>query len=221
MRHHQKRLRLVPQSAFIRLKYLPVFFLIGLFWAGGQSLYTAFTNRTPNVLSYQDYTRAKSDADWLVITNCQLDLTRACYLSYVGDKNPYEYYVPVESRGATTGTVHILLKTADPGLKSIIAEMNKLNSDKDARVWLQKNRQRAFPRQDVRGLVRYGIDLKSSDRDQLAHADKDIAQDFIILESDAQPSFASGIAYTGSGLALLVGLVLYSNRKTETALCSS
>ena len=99
--------------------------------------------------------------------------------------------------------------------------MNKLKTDNDARVWLQKNRQRAFPRQDVRGLVRYGIDLKSSDRDQLAHADKDIAEDFIIVESDAQPSFASGIAYTASGLALLIGLVLYSTRKTETPLCSS
>ena len=220
MQHQKQTAHILSQSGFIRLKYLPFFFLIGLFWAGGQGIYTAFTNRTPTVLSCQDYARAKPSAEWLVITNCQLDLTRACYLSYVGDKNPYEYYVPVESRGSTTGKVHVLLKTADPGLKSTIAEMSKLKTDNDARVWLQKNRQRAFPRQDVRGLVRYGIDLKSSDRDQLAQADKDIAQDFIILESDAQPSFASGIAYTGSGLALLIGLVLYSIRKTETAQCS-
>src|SRR6185436_8606141 len=148
MRHRQEHIRAVSQFGFVRLKYLPFFFMIGLLWAGGQSLYTAFTNRTPTVLSYQDYARTRPSADWLVITNCQLDLAHACYLSYVGDKNPYEYYVPVESRGSTTGKVHILLKTADPRLKSTIAEMNKLKTDNDARVWLQKNRQRAFPRQD-------------------------------------------------------------------------
>lgn len=195
--------------------------MICSFWAGGQKLYTAITNRTPTVLSYDSYARTKPSADWLVITNCQLNLTRASYLSYASSADPYEYYVPVESCNSPTGKVHILLKTADPELKATIAEMNKLNSDAAARAWVLKNYRRAFPRLDVRGLVRYGIDLKSSERDQLAHAEKNIAQDFIILDSDSQPSFAAGIACTITGFALLATLLLYSNRKRDPVLSSS
>ena len=221
MRHQKEHSRVLSQSGFIRLKYLPLFLVIGAFWAGGQNLHTAITNRTPTVISYDTFARTKPSADWLVITNCQLNLTHACYLSYAGNADPYEYYVPVESGSSATGKIHILLKTADPGLKATIAEMNQLHSNTSTRAWMQKNYQRAFPRQDIRGLVRYGIDLKSSERDQLANADKNIAEDFIILDSDAQPSFAAGIAYTLSGFALLVALILYSNRKSDPALSSS
>jgi hypothetical protein len=221
MRHQKEHSLVLSQSGFIRLKYLPLLLMICSFWAGGQKLYTAITNRTPTVVSYDTFARTKPSADWLVITNCQLNLTRACYLSYAGNADPYEYYVPVESGSSATAKIHILLKTADPGLKATIAEMNKLHSDASARAWMQKNYQRAFPRLDIRGLVRYGIDLKSSERDQLADADKNIAQDFIILDSDAQPSFAAGIAYTITGFALLVALLLYSNRKSDPVLSSS
>ena len=197
--------------------------MICAFWAGGQNLYTAMSNRRPTVLSYDTYARTKSSADWLVITNCQLDLTRACYLSYASSTDPYEYYVPVESCNSPTGKVYILLKTADPGLKATIAEIGKLRSDATAaRAWMQKNYQRAFPRQDVRGLVRHGIeDIKSTERQQLADTQKNIAQDFIILDSGAQPGFAAGIAYTTTGFALLVALLLYSNRKSEPVLSPS
>jgi len=219
MRHLKKGAYGLSQSGFVKLKNLPFIMMIGCFWAGGQGLYTAFTNRNPTVLSYEEYVRTKPSATWLVITNCQLDLARACYLSYLGDKNPnqYEYYVPVRSRSFPTDKIYILLKTADPGLKATIAEMN---SAKSPQGWALKNLKRVFPRQDVRGLVSCGIDLRSHDHDELAKVEK-VDKDFIVIDSDAQPSFAAGIAYTVGGFAVLAALVLYSNRKTEAALCSS
>src|SRR5262245_14326374 len=116
MRYRQQSAHLRSQAGFARLKHLPIFMVIGCLWAGGQGLYTAFTNRNPTVLSYEEYVRTKPSASWLVITNCQLDLPRACYLSYIGDKNPnqYEYYIPVRSRTMPSDKIYILLKTSDP-----------------------------------------------------------------------------------------------------------
>jgi hypothetical protein len=57
-------------------------------------------------------------------------------------------------------------------------------------------------------------DLKSTERSELARVQKDIAQDFIILDANAEPSLAAGISYSAAGLAALFGMVVYARRKT-------
>jgi hypothetical protein len=214
MQKWDKHNRLVRQSGSARGVLFIVFVIVGLLWAGAQSLHTALTNRTPAVMSYEAYAKAKPSAKWLVITNCQLNLFRSSYLSYAGDQNPTYYYIPVHDLSSVTGQVCILLKTAEPDLLATIAQIKGLKGDDASLVqWVRKNRARAFPRRNVQGLVCFGIDMKSTDRAELARVQNNIAQDFIILDANAQPSLAAGISYSTAGLASLCGLVVYSRRK--------
>jgi len=67
----------------------------------------------------------------------------------------------------------------------------------------------------VGGLVRFGVDLKDSDRDKLAGLMKNASDDFIILEEGAQPSMAEGLGMSIAGLMLLGGMGLYACRNKE------
>jgi len=203
------------QSGSTRGGFILFLAVIGFLWAGGQKVYTFFTNREPTVMSYEAYVRTKPSASWLTITNCRLDLVRACYLTHPGDQSaPYEYYIPVESRNTFGDTIHILLKTRDPELKATISEAQNIKPGFAAEAWMEKNRQRIYPRRDVAGLVLSGIeDLKSTQRASIMHAHSNIAPDFVILDENARPNLAAGICCTIAGLALLSVVVIRSSRE--------
>jgi hypothetical protein len=204
----------LSESGSVRLFVFGLAIIVGLLWTGGQRLHTALTNRNPAVMSYETFTETKPDAKWLVITNCQLNLLRSCYLTYGGDAEPSEYYIPVQDQSSHTGKVSILLKTADPELLATIREIKGLKKSESAVVeWVVKNRERVFPRRNVQGLVCFGIDLKSHDREELARVAKNLANDFVILDANAQPDLASGISFSAAGLASLCGLVVYSRKR--------
>jgi hypothetical protein len=190
-----------------------VILTLGLLWAGGQKLFTALTNRKPTVMSYEDFARTKPEAAWLVITNCRLDLTRACYKSYVGDKTPTRFYIAVCDRDLSSNSIRILLKTSDPALVGTMREMESFKSEAEAKAWGTRNWERLFPRRNVTGLVCSGIDLDSNERADLSRAVKGLADDFVILEADAQPSLVAGLSLITSGLAVLCALVVSALRK--------
>jgi hypothetical protein len=200
------------QSGSIRLFIFLLVLIGGLLWAGGQKLHTALTNRKPAVMSYQTFHETKPAAKWLVITNCELNLLRSCYLSYAGDQNPSEYYIPVHDLNSRTGAVSILYKTADPELLATINEIKKQNPD-TALSWLVKNAPRVYPRRNIQGLVCFGIDLKSHDREELARVGKNLDPNFVIIDANGQPNLTAGLSYSGAGLAGLVGLIAYGRRR--------
>jgi len=191
---------------------------ISLLCAGWQKLHTAVANRKPTVMAYADYARTKPSASWLTLTNCQLNLVHSCYLSYAGDQNvggQNEYYIPVLDPNSDSREVSVLLKTRNPTFLKTIREMTNLKSDQEAETWVKQNRDRIFPRTDITGLVVSGMDLKDQERDELAKTQKNIAEDFVILDEDAQPSFAAGAGCTVAGLASLCGLVVYFRKKQQ------
>ena len=52
-------------------------------------------------------------------------------------------------------------------------------------------------------------------RDALERAEKEItATHFIILNANAEPSLGAGITFAMAGLAMLLGMILYSRRQT-------
>ena len=68
--------------------------------------------------------------------------------------------MPVKSLETRTNReVAVLLATRDPGLMATLAEMQNLKSETEGTEWVLKNKDRVFPRRDVQGLVRFGIDL--------------------------------------------------------------
>src|SRR5690242_4150540 len=97
------------KSGSARLGIFLVILTAGMLWGGGQNLYTALRNRHPTTMSYEDYVKTKPSATWLVLTNCEIDLTDACVKTYYGSKTPTEIYVPVRSvnAGRSNEVVHV------------------------------------------------------------------------------------------------------------------
>src|SRR5215467_2440448 len=89
------------ESGSVRLGLFLLVITAGMLWAGVQNLYTAFGNRHPTTMSYEDYVKTKPSATWLVLTNCEIDLTDSCVKTYYSSKTPTEIYVPV--RGVNAG----------------------------------------------------------------------------------------------------------------------
>jgi len=73
------KIRYSRESGSVRLVLILAIVVIGLFWAGGQGLYTYFTNRKPTAISYQDYLKNKPKKLWLMLTNCVLNLPGLLY----------------------------------------------------------------------------------------------------------------------------------------------
>jgi hypothetical protein len=182
-----------------RLGCLFIAGVIGLFWAGGQNIYTGMTNRTPTQLSLAEYARTKPSAHWLHLTNCRLVITDAMYRESVGSIK--ELFIPVRAEGEGTGMCSVLLSTKDPGLLLLYQQLQKSSSKEEAIGYLQHHKDKVFNR-EIKGLVRFGIDMKDKERRKLAQLDKTLASDFIILNEGTEPSVGTGIGLLAGGLAL-------------------
>lgn len=211
MKQHQE-----TESGSIRLGIFLLAVTAGMLWAGGQNLYTALRNRRPTTMSYEDYIKTKPSATWLVLTNCEIDLTDSCVKSYYGSKVPTEIYVPVRSvnAGRSNQVVHVVLATKDKEQLATLSEMQHLES-KGALTWIIKNRKRVFCQRNVSGLVEFGVDLKDRDRDRLSALLKNADKDFIILQEGAEPSMAQGLGLTIGGVMALGLMVIYVLRSRE------
>jgi hypothetical protein len=60
-----------------------------------------------------------------------------------------------------------------------------------------------YPTRDVRGLVRFGIDLQEKDRNKLDSLDQNLASDFIIIDEGKKPELGVSAAMFFVGLLLL------------------
>jgi hypothetical protein len=168
-------------------------------------------------MSYDAFVQTRPNAEWLALTNCQLNLFQASYLHHPGDTapHPYQYYIPVHGMGSPSGKICILLKTSEPDMMATISEIRGLKTDSALLAWTSKNSARAFPKRTVQGVILSGLeDLKSTERSELKRVQTNIADDFIILDSNAEPSLTAGISYSAAGLAALFGMAVYARRKS-------
>lgn len=200
-----------PQSGFSRIGCFFIVLIGFLFWAGGQSLYTAMTNRKPMVVSYQDYVKTKPKASWLMLTNCVLSVAKASYMTTMGstDAVPAEIFIPVRADIRDHSPVTVLLASSNPEFLATYAEMQKLRSDDEATTWAIRSYARVFVKRDVTGLVRFGVNLDDKDRSKLAKFYQNGGDDFIIIDENKQPSLIKSFSLLGAGTALvLVGVVM-------------
>jgi len=204
------------ESGSIRLGLFLIAITVGMLWACGQNLYTALRNRHPTTMSYEDYVKTKPSATWLVLTNCEIDLTDSCVKTYYGAKTPTEIYVPVRGVNAAKSNevVHVVLATKDKERLATLSEMQNLDT-KGALTWILKNRTRVFCQRNVSGLVEFGVNLKDRDRQRLSALLRNAANDFIILQEGAQPSITEGLGFTIAGLMILGLMVIYVRRSRE------
>lgn len=205
-----------------RVKLALFMLALGGLITGARGVYIAVTNRTPTVLGYRQCLKSRPDKAWLRVTNCELDVPEARWFTRVGDEGDDSlnrattFYVPVREPDSPKGEVCMLVKTTDPGIKQTLIEGNtvSLKSIDAGKEWILKNLKRVYPRQDVQGIVMWSWDLSSTERAELAKAQKNLADDFLIIDADRQkPSFLiSGVSLV-AGLAFL-GIVGFSALST-------
>lgn len=207
----------VHEAGSLRGVTFLVVLVLSCLFVGASKVQTALRNQTPTVMSYDAFIQTRPNAEWLMLTNCQLNLFEAAYFHHIGDKDPHpsQYYIPVHGVGSPAGRICILLKTSEPDLMSTMEQMRALRDKTTAMSWTSQHAAQVFPKRTVRGVILSGLEeLKSTQRSELKRLHTNIADDFIILDSNAEPSLTTGISYCGAGLAALFGMVIYARRKS-------
>ena len=207
----------VREAGSARGFFLLIVMVIGCLWEGGNRILTALTNRQPTVMSYDAYAQARPSGQWLVLTNCQLNVFEGAYLYGIAGKDARlsECYVPVHGVSTPTAKSCVLLRTSEPDILATAEEIRGMKNQSAMLNWATRNPARSFPKRSVQGVVSSGLDLTSTQRDALARAEEEItAVHFIILNANAEPSLAAGISFSAAGFATLLGMVAYSRRKT-------
>ena len=175
---------------------------IALLWGGGQTLYTALSNRQPTKMSMAEYAKTKPKAEWLELSDCNLAITEGMHSEKYGTVQ--EIYIPLYApTDKGTDKIVALLATKEQTLMNLYQATSTLKTDDAYRQWLATHKDQLF-KKTVRGLVRFGIDLKDNDRSKLASLEKSLAPDFIIIDDGKEPSMMMGLGMTGGGLVILV-----------------
>lgn len=196
---------------------LPLIFAIALLWGGGQGLYTALTNTKPTVLGYDEYVRTKPRATWIELKDCVLVLPEASFRSSRVSKEITEVFIPVRSgtsKEEEEEKIHVLVATKDQETLGLMKEAHQAQDDTAAALKLLSSKaDKMFPKKDVKGLVRYGIELRDKERRQLASLDENLAADFIIIDEGKKPEpVVSTLMFLGG----LICLWLFGRARAST-----
>jgi hypothetical protein len=173
---------------------------------GGQSLYTALTNRAPTDVDVATAYKKSPDGKWLRLHQGVLHTMEAGYTSTLGVGDAHEIYVPLLPPGQDpdTGKIKILVKTSDPDLLAFTNEGRKLKENakpEEVLAFLAKNASKVQVRRDVEGLVQYGIDSGKKES-KIRRLFDNLDPDAFIIEEGGKPSMKQGAGILAGGLAL-------------------
>jgi hypothetical protein len=100
---------------------------IGLLAVGGQGLYVGAMNRTPTVMTYQEFLQKKPSSGWIEVSDARMDLVSAIHQSNRFTGTIKQVYIPVRSSaGDEVGSddkIHLLLLTKDEAILKTLKEM--------------------------------------------------------------------------------------------------
>ena len=100
---------------------------IGLIVMGTQGVYVGVTNRTPSLMTYQEFVQKKPSSGWIEISDARLNV-----LSAIGESNRFtgtikQVYIPIDSSAANqsgeTAFVHLLLSTKDETILQTVKDL--------------------------------------------------------------------------------------------------
>jgi hypothetical protein len=176
---------------------------IALIWGGGQGVYTALSNRQPTAMTYDEYVQKKPRASWLELKDCYLSLPEATVRkSKVGGKIKEAFIPIVAAPGQKGKKVQVLVATQEEGTLNLLNQVNQATDEHAAAKLVFSNLDKLFPNRTVRGLVRFGVDMKDRDRRKLAEVNENLASDFVVIDEGKEPRLG------GSAVALVIGLAL-------------
>jgi hypothetical protein len=187
-----------------------------LLWAGGQGLYTVAKNRKPFEVSCQSYAQVRPSQEWLELTGCSLSLLDASYTETSGTVT--ELFIPARGESDAEGApIHVLVATKDPELLGLANQLVKIEDQGEMMRFSLEHSDKMFPTRDVRGLVRYGVDLDDDERAQLKGLDDALAENFVILDEGKEPGVGKSLGMFGGGAVLMLvsgGILVGSSRKS-------
>jgi len=96
-------------------------------------------------------------------------------------------------------------------------EMMSLKSDAETLAWAVKNHERLFPKRDVSGLVRFGLEMKDEERSKLMKLQENADRDFILLNDGSKPNLISGLGYSGAGVLILLGAIAFLRKGRDAS----
>lgn len=188
---------------------------------GGQSLYTALTNRAPADVDVAAAYKTSPDGKWLRLHQGVLHTMEAGYTSTLGVGDAQEIYVPLLPPGQDpqAGKIKILVKTSDPDLLAFTNEGRKFKENAqptEVVAFLAKNMDKVRVQRDVEGLVQYGID-NGKKESKIRRLFDNLDKDAFIIEEGAKPSMGQGAGLLAAGLALGGFLIRRVARSTPAA----
>jgi hypothetical protein len=101
---------------------------IGLIAIGSQGLYVGLMNRSPQVMTYQEFLQKKPSSGWIEISDARLDLLSAIHESNRFTGTIKTVYVPIHSSAAGEAaeegdTIHLLLLTKDEAILKTMKDL--------------------------------------------------------------------------------------------------
>jgi hypothetical protein len=187
-----------------------IFFLIviALLWGGGQGLYEGLRYREPRSIACEEALQAPPLSGWVHLTGCRVDgfhVVRKTHLGIPSD----DLYVPVTSRDPAVKAVRIVLATKDPDLVAVVNEFSKEKDTKAQILFMVKNDKRLRRDKDITGMVQSGIDREDKLFRRLRELDRNIADDFVVIDEGRTPNLLrSGILFLAGVGLLVLGFVL-------------
>lgn len=189
-----------------------IFLLIGvaLLWGGGQGVYTSIKNTEPKEY---DVNNIKSgslpDKEWIKLINSNIDITQAVYFQSVFDTNKAkELYVPLINPRIDSIIGFLTIKD-----EFTVNLFNTLNNTKDEEKLLEIYNEYedyiVMERQEISGLIRFGIEKDRKENQQLYDSQNNIISGFFVIDKDVSPEY--GLSY----FIFVLGLILtfFSLRK--------
>ncbi len=187
------------------MKKLAFLAMIGLLWVSGQGFYEAWSYKAPVTEPCDAALAGAPRSGWVHFTGCRVNVMEATYMTRGSGEVTDEIYLVLAPRGASaTQPVHYLLATKDPDVIAVVKEMAAIDG-KDKRAlygFLAKNITRLVRDKDVIGMPQTWLDRSNKTDKRLRESNKNLADDFVILDEGRQPGSV------GSALGALGGAVV-------------
>jgi hypothetical protein len=179
--------------------------MLALLWAGGQGVYEGLRNRSPETLTCEAAQAMPPPSTWVHLTGCRVNVLEAAYKTRFGVPTD-DIFIPLKAGGGGDKAIRLVLATKDPDIVAVVKEMSALDgNDKKAFFsFLAKNARRLVRDKDVTGMVQSGIDKDDKIHRRLKEQNKDLADDFLVIDEGREPRLVWSLVLLGGGILLVV-----------------
>jgi len=180
--------------------------MLALLWAGGQGVYEGLRNRTPQTMTCEEAEKTPPTGSWLKLTGCRVNVIEAVYKTRFGAPTD-DIFIPLTASGPNRAkAVRFVVATRDPDIVALVKEMAAIDDKSKGAsfAFLAKNLHRLVRDKDVMGMVQSGIDKDDKTHKRLRELNKDLVEDFVVIDEGRQPSLFKSFLILGGGIVVLL-----------------